>query len=29
MFFPPVVGIVPDVVAVDAGEAGEVSGHGR
>ncbi|MFD7322590.1 SseB family protein [Streptomyces sp. NPDC059875] len=29
MFFPPVVGIVPDAVAVDAGRAGEGSGHER
>ncbi|MFI9543620.1 SseB family protein [Streptomyces sp. NPDC052016] len=29
MFFPPVIGIVPDGVAVDAGEAGEGRGHGR
>jgi hypothetical protein len=29
MFFPPVVGIVPDGVAVDAGEAEEGRGHGR
>lgn len=29
MFFPPVVGIVPDGVAVDSGEAQEGRGHGR
>jgi hypothetical protein len=29
MFFPPVVGIVPEGVAVDAGRAGEGLGHGR
>ncbi|MGW1323911.1 SseB family protein [Streptomyces antibioticus] len=29
MFFPPVVGIVPDAVAVDAGVAREGAGHGR
>ncbi|MEU3281950.1 SseB family protein [Streptomyces antibioticus] len=29
MFFPPVVGIVPDAVAVDAGVAGKGTGRGR
>lgn len=29
MFFPPVVGIVPDGVAVDSGEVEEVRGHER
>ncbi|MFC8276315.1 hypothetical protein ACFUJR_28050 [Streptomyces sp. NPDC057271] len=29
MFFPPVLGIVPDGVAVDAGVAEEGRGHGR
>ncbi|MFF8975213.1 hypothetical protein, partial [Streptomyces sp. NPDC014995] len=29
MFFPPVVGVVPDPVAVDAGQSGEGGGHGR
>ncbi|UYQ62475.1 hypothetical protein [Streptomyces peucetius] len=29
MFFPPVVGIVPDGVAVDTDKAGEGRGHGR
>ncbi|MER6710576.1 MULTISPECIES: hypothetical protein [unclassified Streptomyces] len=29
MFFPPVVGIVADDVAVDSGEAKEGRGHGR
>jgi hypothetical protein len=29
MFFPPVVGIVADGVAVDSGEAEEGRGHGR
>ncbi|MET9059560.1 SseB family protein [Streptomyces antibioticus] len=29
MFFPPVVGIVPDAVAVDAGAAREEAGRGR
>ncbi|WP_179382058.1 hypothetical protein [Streptomyces sp. SA15] len=29
MFFPPVVGVVPDGVAVDSGEAQEGRGHGR
>ncbi|MFF3690765.1 hypothetical protein [Streptomyces sp. NPDC002187] len=29
MFFPPVVGIVPDGVAVDSREAEEGRGHGR
>lgn len=29
MFFPPVVGIVPDGVAVDTGEAEVGRGHGR
>ncbi|WP_406497058.1 SseB family protein [Streptomyces sp. NBC_00846] len=29
MFFPPVVGIVPESVAVDAGGAEEVRGHER
>ncbi|MFH8281097.1 hypothetical protein [Streptomyces antibioticus] len=29
MFFPPVVGIVPDAVAVDAGVAREGAGRGR
>ncbi|WP_426568366.1 hypothetical protein [Streptomyces canus] len=29
MFFPPVTGIVPDAVAVDAGREGEGDGHGR
>lgn len=28
MFFPPVVGIVPEAAAVDSGKAGEGSGHG-
>jgi hypothetical protein len=29
MVFPPVVGIVPDGVAVDSDEVGEGRGHGR
>ncbi|MFB6979421.1 hypothetical protein [Streptomyces scopuliridis] len=29
MFFPPVVGVVPDAVAVNSGEAEERRGHGR
>ncbi|MFJ1809505.1 MULTISPECIES: SseB family protein [unclassified Streptomyces] len=29
MFFPPVVGIVPEAVAVDAGRAGEGARHER
>jgi hypothetical protein len=29
MFFPPVVGVVPDGVAVDSGDAEEGHGYGR